>query len=217
MMADWKLRTTAPELAARYKAEGSWTDETLASVLDRTLRANADLALRVWSDQRPFVGSVGRVHELARRVAAGLRASGIGPGDVVAFQIPSWVEAAATFWGIAQSGAAILPIVHFYGPREVGFILRQSGARAFVTADRFRSLDYLASLEGVRAEARELELVVTIGAPPEGAIGFDALTDHAPEGRLPEIDPAAPAVIAYTSGTTAEPKGVVHTHHSILA
>ncbi len=117
MTSDWKLRMTAPELAARYTAEGYWTDDTLASVLDRALRANAGLALRVWSDHRPFEGKAGQVHELARRVAAGLRVSGIGPGDVVAFQIPSWVEAAATFWGIALSGAATLPIVHFYGPR----------------------------------------------------------------------------------------------------
>ena len=153
MSSRWKLRATAPELAARYTADGQWTDETLASVLDRSLRASAGLTLRVWSEQRPFHGTVGRVHELARRVAAGLRAAGVGPGDVVAFQIPSWVEAAATFWGIAQSGATILPIVHFYGPREVGFILRQSEARVFVTADRFRSLDYLASLDAIRAEA----------------------------------------------------------------
>ena len=217
MNSSWNLRSTAPELAARYLADGHWTDQTLASVLDQGLRRNAELTLKVWSELRPFEGRVGRVHELARRVAPGLARHGIGPGDVVAFQIPNWMEAAATFWGVVLSGATILPIVHFYGPREVGFILRQSGARAFVTADRFRALDYLASLETVRSGAPDLELVVTIGTVPEGAVSFADLTEHAPQERPAEIDPDTPAVIAYTSGTTSEPKGVVHTHRSILA
>lgn len=217
MRSRWKLVSTAPELAARYLADGHWTNETLASVLDETLRANGGLSLQVWSDARPFRGRVSEVYELARRVATGLGRFGIGAGDVVAFQIPSWVEAAATFWGVVLSGATILPIVHFYGPREVGFILRQSGARAFVTADRFRGLDYLASLDAVRSGAPELELVVTIGAAPAGTIGFDALSEQAPREGHANIDPDSPAVIAYTSGTTSDPKGVVHTHRSILA
>jgi len=217
MSSRWNLRSTASELAARYLANGHWTDETLASVLDETLRANGELTLQVWSDTRPYRGRVREVHELARRVANGLGRLGIGPGDVVAFQIPSWVEAAATFWGVVLSGATILPIVHFYGPKEVGFILRQSGARLFVTADRFRGLDYLASLDAVRAGAPDLERVVTIGSVPAGAIGFDELADCDPREELPKADPDSPAVIAYTSGTTSDPKGVVHTHRSILA
>ena len=217
MSSHWNLRSTAPELAARYLADGHWTDETLASVLDESLRANGELTLRVWSDTRPHRGTVREVHELARRVAAGLGRLGIGPGDVVAFQLPSWLEAAATFWGVVLSGATILPIVHFYGPREVGFILRQSGARAFVTADRFRGLDYLATLDTVRAGASNLEHVVTIGSVPAGAIGFEDLADCDPRESLPKVDPDSPAVIAYTSGTTSDPKGVVHTHRSILA
>jgi acyl-CoA synthetase (AMP-forming)/AMP-acid ligase II len=87
----------------------------------------------------------------------------------------------------------------------------------FVTADKFRSLDYLASLDTARAGAPDLEVVVTVGSVPAGAIGFDELSDHDPREQLPRVDPDSPAVIAYTSGTTSEPKGVIHTHRSILA
>ncbi|MBW2698390.1 MAG: AMP-binding protein [Deltaproteobacteria bacterium] len=217
MPSKWSLREPSPELAATYARYGYWTEDTLASVLDSMLREHADLTFRIWSQQSPYQGTIGDVHNLARRVASGLVAREIGYGDVVAFQIPSWVEAAATFWGAALCGAAVLPIVHFYGPREVGFILRQSGARAFITADRFRSFDYLATLDSVCTGAEGLELVVALGQAPESAVSFETLVDHPPLEALPKIDPGEPAVIAYTSGTTADPKGVIHTHHSILA
>ena len=123
MRGDWRPRATSAELAVRYRAEGYWTDETLASVIDAALRTHPNLRLRVWSDHRPFTGTVGQVHDLALRLAAGLRKIGVGPGDVVAFQLPNWVEAAATFWGAAHTGAVLLPIVPFYGPREVSLII----------------------------------------------------------------------------------------------
>ena len=71
-------------------------------------------------------------------MAGGLRALGLGPGDVVAFQLPNWVEAAITFYACTMLGVTLVPIVHFYGPKELGFILRQSGARALIIVSRDR-------------------------------------------------------------------------------
>ena len=71
-------------------------------------------------------------------MAGGLRALGLGPGDVVAFQLPNWVEAAITFYACTMLGVTLVPIVHFYGPKEVGFILRQSGARALIIVSPYR-------------------------------------------------------------------------------
>ncbi len=93
---------------------------------------------RIWSPTHPYLGTVGEVYEESLRVAGGLRALGLGPGDVVAFQLPNWVEAAITFYACAMLGVTLVPIVHFYGPKEVGFILRQSGARALVIVARDR-------------------------------------------------------------------------------
>ena len=72
------------------------------------------------STVRPFAGTFGDVELSARRLAAGLLARGVGPGDVIAFQLPNWMEAAATFWASTLLGAVVVPIVHFYGHKELG-------------------------------------------------------------------------------------------------
>jgi acyl-CoA synthetase (AMP-forming)/AMP-acid ligase II len=203
---------TDRDAAAAYRRAGLWTDETLGSLLDTGLRESAASEFRIWSDVRPYRATLGATYDTARRLASGLRARGIGPGDVVAFQLPNWMEAAVTFWGCALVGAAVAPIVHFYGPKEVGFILRQSKARFLVTAAAFGHLDYLATLESLRPSLDALEDVAVVGAA-----SFDALVDHDPIAAPAPVDPDTPAVIAYTSGTTADPKGVVHTHRSIVA
>ena len=214
---DWQLRTPPADLTRRYVADGSWTDDTLGEILATGLAEGGDLACKVRSRVRPYSGTFGDVADLARRVAGGLRVRGVGPGDLVAFQLPNWVEAAATFWATAFLGAVPVPIVHFYGTKEVGFILRQSGARVLVTADRFGHLDYLANLDTIRPDLPDLELVVVVSDDdiPPGLLPFTALADGDPVDVPARVDPSAPALVAYTSGTTADPKGVVHSHRTI--
>lgn len=220
MPRELPLRSAPEALRTRYRREGLWTDDTLGGLIDACVRERPTLPFRVWSEQRPFTSTLGSVHEQARRLAAGLQARGLGPGDVVAFQLPNWAEAAATFFALSTLGAVLVPIVHSYGPKEVGFILRQSGARALVTADRFGRLDYTAMLEGLRAALPELELVVMLcaegTAPPRGAVRFEEMAASPLRGAI-RVDPDTPAVIGYTSGTTADPKGVIHTHRSLVA
>src|SRR5690606_38303525 len=186
--------------------------------VDERLRANAALELRIWSKTHPYRGTIGEVRELARRVAGGLRACGVEPDDVVAFQLPNWVEAAAVFWGTSMLGAVLVPIVHFYGPKEVRYILRHTRAKVLVTAARFRQSDYLAALRSFREELPDLETVVVVGgeAPP-GTTSFAHLLDAEPLAAPTRVPPRTPAVAGFTSGTTSDPKGVIHTHHTIVA
>ncbi len=202
--------------AQRYCADGSWTDETLGTILAAGFAEAPDSVVSFRSDVRPWRGTFSEAADRARRVAGGLRAAGVRPGEPVAFQIPNWPEAGSLFWAIAFLGAIPVPIVHFYGPKEVEFILGQSGARYLVTADRFGHIDYLASLETLRASAPALEHVWVVGdSVPGWAQPFTELEDADPiDGPLP-TDPSAPALVAYTSGTTADPKGVVHSHRTI--
>jgi acyl-CoA synthetase len=218
---EWPLRPVSARLTTRYRRDGLWTDDTLGSLIDASIRAHPGSPFRIWSEQHACVSTLGAIHERARRLATGLRARGVGSGDVVAFQLPNWAEAAVTFFGLSLLGAVIVPIVHYYGPRELGFALRESRARALITTDRFRRLDYVATLEALRPALSDLELVVMVptggASVPAGTVAFEEVADADPLRESVDLDPDTPAVIGYTSGTTADPKGVIHSHRSLVA
>ena len=102
----------------QYVSEGWWTDDTLGDMVAEGLGAMPDATFAVHSAVRPWRGTVADVDRDARRFAGWLRDNNIGPGDIVAFQLPNWVEAAVTFWGAAYAGAVVVPIVHFYGDKR---------------------------------------------------------------------------------------------------
>jgi acyl-CoA synthetase (AMP-forming)/AMP-acid ligase II len=154
---------------------------------------------------------------MAMRVAAGLREAGIGPGDVVSLQLPNWVEAAAAFWGVSVAGAVAVPIVHFYGAKEVAFILREAGAQAHITADRFGRADFLAQLDVATAVAPTLREVFVVGEGHGRYRPFTELLASPPIAGPVAVPPDAPAFVAYTSGTTSNPKGVIHSSISAVA
>ncbi|MGF7235256.1 MAG: AMP-binding protein [Frankia sp.] len=200
------MRTIPPELVKRYEAEGWWTQETLGDLLARGLAAAPEAEFRVFSQVRPWSGTFADVERLARRLAAGLRARGVGPGDVVAFQLPNWMETAAVFWASTFLGATVMPIVHFYGRKEVGYILTTVRPRVFITAQRFGRMEYQPDLSA------DVPIVGLVGRD------FDDLLSDEPwfsDRSGPVTDPAGPALIAFTSGTTRDPKGVIHSHQTL--
>jgi acyl-CoA synthetase (AMP-forming)/AMP-acid ligase II len=201
------MRTIPSDIVERYYEQGWWTPDTLGDLLARGLAEAPGTEFRVHSAVRPYEGTFGEVELTARRLAAGLHARGVGAGDVVAMQLPNWMEAAATFWASAFLGAVVVPIVHFYGRKELTHILGDCTPKVFVTAASFGRMQYEPDI------AAAVPLVAVVGG--DAPTFQDLLADEPLEGVV-ATDPAAPTLIAYTSGTTSAPKGVIHSHHSLV-
>ena len=210
------LRTVLPEVARRYRQEGLWRDLTLADVLLPHLRGST-VGFKVWSETRPEETTVGEVFDRSSRFACWLGRQGIGPGDAVAFQLPNWAEAAIVFWGTILAGATVVPIVHTYGARELRYILEDTHPRVLVVAGRVGRHDLYSSALAAQSETGAVEHLLAVGDVRSGADLLDAALDGPFLETMPQVSPDSPAVIAYTSGTTAQVKGVVHTHQTLVA
>ena len=140
----------------------------------------------------------------AERVAAGLYGMGVRPGTVVAWQLPTRIETAVLSFALARLGAVQTPVIPFYRDRDVGFALRESRAEFFAVPGTWRGFDHT-------------EMARRLGA--KGVFeAYDDLPDGDPS-RLPPPPSDGTAVrwIYWTSGTTSDPKGVLHTDRSLLA
>src|SRR5262249_21463652 len=173
-------------------AAGWWKNETLDTYLDR------------WARERPAKTAIadagGRLtwQELARaaeRVAHGLAAAGMSPGDVVSCQLPNWNEWIVLALAAVRLGAVLNPIPPTYRANELRFILNAVESRAFVVPERFRNHDYVAMVAQLRGEVPSLrEVFVCRGTPAAGMRPFAWLTDTSWEQRagrrpLPGTDP----------------------------
>ncbi len=216
----WALRSVPESEARRYVAEGWWTDATLGATVAEGLGRLGAQTFQVHSQVRPWAGTFSDVDRAARTLAGALAARGIGPGSVVVLQLPNWVEAAISFWAAAYVGAVVIPIVHFYGAKEVGYILRATSPDVVVTAGRFGHNDYLAVYtELLGQHPVPLWLVAADGGAerelPRGATPFASMLAGDPLAAPVAVDPDAPAIVGFTSGTTRDPKGAVHSHRTI--
>ncbi|HZQ58048.1 MAG TPA: AMP-binding protein [Acidimicrobiales bacterium] len=142
----------------------------------------------------------------AATVAAGLAALGVRAGDVVAWELPTWVEAVVLAVALNRVGAVQVPIIAIYREREVTHCCRQTGARWLVTATEFRGFDFAGMGESIAAELGIAHLTIERGALPRGDPA--ALAPHTPQ-------PDDARWVFYTSGTTSEPKGARHNDRAL--
>ncbi|WKG10186.1 AMP-binding protein [Nocardia sp. PE-7] len=207
-----------PEAAAQeYRAAGYWTGRTLGDLLRDTARVQP---------QRPAVLSdagtqtYAELDAAADRMAHGLLALGINPGDRVIVQLPNIPEFATALFGVLRAG--IIPVLTLPAHRrvEIEHLAALSEAVAYLIPDQLGDFDYRELAATVRQAVPSLRHVLVAGDPGTGALdadgstaGFLALDSVARDGdSLPIVDPAEIAVMLVSGGTTGLPKLIARTH-----
>jgi cyclohexanecarboxylate-CoA ligase len=212
--------TAPPERVRAMTAAGYWRNETLAACLDRWARERPDKVAAVDGAGR-YTWSI--LAWLVDRVAHGLRTHGVEAGSVISAQLPNWNEFVVVALAAERLGAVLNPIPPIYRASELRFILGRLDSETVVIPEHFRGFDHATMLAGLRAELPRLERVfVARGTPREGQLPFAALTETAWESRagrrpLAGTDPNRVHEVMFTSGTTGEPKGVMHTSNTAFA
>lgn len=215
--------TIDPDRRARMVSAGHWRDRTLLDHLDQAVASTPDktaiVAFR--ADLKPETRLT--YQELDRRavlIARRLRLLGVGRGDVVSFQLPNWWEFVVLHLACLKLGAVSNPLMIIFRERELRFMLRLAETKVFVVAARFRNFDYAAMVAGIREDLPDLKHVFVVDG--EGEASFDRLLDPLDEaadqdGPLAGAMPDEVIELLYTSGTTGEPKGVMHTSNTMIS
>lgn len=202
----------------RYRRSGLWPQRLVTDYL-------ADAA--AWTPDRAAVVdpsrggrrvlTYGELADAVDRCATGLLGIGVRPGETVAFQLPNWWEFVVLQLALVRIGAVSCPLMPIFRERELGFMLGQSGCRLLVVPREFRGCDHVALARAVQRQVSTLRRVIVVG--DDGPDGFnELLRQPADVAALGGHRPAADAItqLLYTSGTSGEPKGVLHTHNALL-
>ena len=216
-----------PARRARMIEQGLWHDRTINDDLDACVAAcPTKLALTA---SRVETGDVCRfsyreLAQMADRIAVGLHRLGVRKNDVVACQLPNWWQFTLTYLACSRIGAVINPLMHIFRERELGFMLKHGQAKVLITPRSFRGFDFEQMANSLQRSIPEIKQLVIVDG--EGPNSFEALLS----GPAWEQEPDAAEILSasrpgpddvtqviFTSGTTGEPKGVMHTANTTMA
>jgi cyclohexanecarboxylate-CoA ligase len=212
----------SPERIDQHTRDGFWVNRTITDYLDEAAAATPDKVAFI--DPRRQI-TYAELRREVDRCALGLLELGVRPGDVVSFQLPNWIESVVLHYGATRIGAISNPLIPIYREREVGFMVGLARSKVIVVPSQFRGFDYPGMVDKLGVDWPALEHVLVVdGSPGQGtrswaefmATPWEERRDPAELAEL-RPDPNEVTLLIFTSGTTGEPKGVMHTHNTLVA
>jgi cyclohexanecarboxylate-CoA ligase len=209
--------------AQQMRQDGWWQDISLDQSFQRAVSRSPDkTALVAYRTDRevPQRWTYGELAVKVARAAGALRALGIGAGDVVAVQLPNWWEFVVVALACQRVGAVVNPLMHIFREREMAYMLGFSEAKMLVAPKVFRGFDHEAMAASLQAGLPALKHVVVVDGAGDNNFTRMLLESAAAPvtgSATPPCAPDALAVLMFTSGTTGEPKGVMHSANTLTA
>lgn len=216
-----------PERIASMTATGAWHNRRFIEFFDEQVRRQAHKPYVIshradTGEERAF--SYAEFDDVVGRIACGLFRLGIRRGDIVSYQIPNRWEFIAISLACARIGAVTNPLMPILRERELTFMLGLAESTVLIVPKTFRGFDHLTMALAVQRATPGLKTVLALD--DRGPQSFEAAflaTAPPPRDELERIaaqnqpDPNDLLQLMYTSGTTGEPKGVMHSSNTLLA
>ncbi len=206
-----------PELAEQYRRSGEWRDETFFDILAARAAAHPDR--EVFADAAERI-TYGELESRVERCAEFLRHIGIARGDVVTVQMPNRIAFPVVYFALELIGAVANKVNPDFRIRELDYILRFSNSRAFICAAEFRGFDYVTMARQLRDRIAGLTHVVfSAQQPVAGELHLETgISQSRPIAAEHRVRMSADEVyrMAFTSGTTGNPKCVLHSFNTTL-
>jgi acetyl-CoA synthetase len=220
---------------SRGKAWARWciggTMNIVHNLLDKHENSPTDLKLAIKSETENGTSralSYKELREEVNKVAAALRALGLGKGDAIGVFMPMVPEIVVAMLAIIKIGGIFLPLFSGFGAPAIASRLKDADAKALFTADGTYRRGNFCAMKSVADEAAaqtpSLQHLVVLGKTGDWSVVTAPVAGGRPKKSLPVRISAAtaertertaaedPMMIIYTSGTTGRPKGAVHTH-----
>lgn len=210
-----------PQLAEQYAKAGLWKDTTLCEVLEDAARRFPDRTALV--DARTRM-TYGEYWNAVRRLATKFVRMGLSRDDVIAIQLPNWIEFAIAVNAAMLAGIPFCQFHSDFRAKEVEFILSFAEATCFIFPQEFRGFEYQPMVQQMRSRLPRLRQIAIVGDKvPGDALDLRAfiadtsqpIDDAALAPRRPKGNDLCR--VAFTSGTTGDPKAVQHTYNTTIS
>ena len=214
------MRPHAPEMAEQYRAKEYWTDRLLIDFLEAAVsRVPGKVAI---VDDRFGAVTYRALQDRVWRLAVSLHQRGIRSGDCFIIALPNWQHAPALMLALGYLGAIGVHMPVLGREREFEGVLRASRAKGIAVPACYHNYDYASMVDSIALahEVLELKVAVDLENAPPGWIDFEQLLE---EARRPAPDrewrPGADEVtsVLFTSGSSGDPKGVIHSANTLNA